>query len=147
MRVPPIGANADEVDAFLAEQVPVLGFKKEITRVPYKGITYSRIELEQRTADVALASPAYMLVQNHLVLANNEDWFRKIVDTIGGAPSLAADPTFQATMASLPNEAESRDCLFKLAGWIGQLVERRKAEGPRGDVVDAVMEILARTPA
>jgi cytochrome P450 len=45
-----------------------------------------------------------------------------------------------ALLASLPNEAESRDCLFKLAGWIGQLVERRKAEGPRGDVVDAVME-------
>ncbi|MGW1029455.1 cytochrome P450 [Streptomyces sp. NPDC002577] len=44
-----------------------------------------------------------------------------------------------ATMASLPHVPESRECLMKLAAWIGELVERRRAEGPRGDVVDAVM--------
>ncbi|SEG83902.1 Cytochrome P450 [Thermomonospora echinospora] len=45
-----------------------------------------------------------------------------------------------ATMASLPQVAESRDCLMKLAAWIGGFVERRRAEGPRGDVVDAVLD-------
>lgn len=44
-----------------------------------------------------------------------------------------------ATMASLPHVPEQRECLMKLAGWIGRLVERRRQEGPRGDVVDAVM--------
>jgi cytochrome P450 len=45
-----------------------------------------------------------------------------------------------ATMASLPNVPEQRESLLKLAGWIGELVERRRREGPRGDVVDAVMD-------
>jgi cytochrome P450 len=44
-----------------------------------------------------------------------------------------------ATRASLPNAPDQMDCLMKLAGWIGGLVERRRAEGPKGDVVDAVM--------
>jgi hypothetical protein len=96
------GANADEVDAFLAKQVPALGFRPEITRATHGPYTYSRLELEQRSADYALASPAYMLVQDHLILANNEDWFRKILDTISGGPSLAREPTFAATMAALP---------------------------------------------
>jgi cytochrome P450 len=44
-----------------------------------------------------------------------------------------------ATMASLPHLPESRECLLKLAGWIGKLVEQWRDQGPRGDVVDAVM--------
>jgi cytochrome P450 len=44
-----------------------------------------------------------------------------------------------ATMASLPHLDESRDALMALAGWIGKLVERRRGDGPRGDVIDAVM--------
>jgi cytochrome P450 len=44
-----------------------------------------------------------------------------------------------ATLASHTQLAESRESLMKLAGWIGKFVERRRAEGPRGDVVDAVM--------
>jgi cytochrome P450 len=44
-----------------------------------------------------------------------------------------------ATAASLTHRPESRDSLMKLAGWIGAFVERRRADGPRGDVVDAVM--------
>jgi cytochrome P450 len=44
-----------------------------------------------------------------------------------------------ATLASLTHLDESRDALLKLAGWIAKFVERRRAEGPRGDVVDAVM--------
>jgi cytochrome P450 len=45
-----------------------------------------------------------------------------------------------ATMASLPQVPEQRECLMKLAGWIGEFVEQRRRQGPRGDVVDAVME-------
>lgn len=44
-----------------------------------------------------------------------------------------------ATLASLPHLDESRDALLKLAGWIAGFVEQRRADGPRGDVVDAVM--------
>ena len=44
-----------------------------------------------------------------------------------------------ATLASLTHLEESREGLFKLAGWIGEFVEQRRKDGPRGDVVDAVM--------
>jgi cytochrome P450 len=44
-----------------------------------------------------------------------------------------------ATQASLTHLPESRDGLMKLAGWIAKFVERRRADGPRGDVIDAVM--------
>jgi cytochrome P450 len=44
-----------------------------------------------------------------------------------------------ATMASLTHLPESRDCLMKLAAWVGGFVEQRRKDGPRGDVVDAVM--------
>jgi len=44
-----------------------------------------------------------------------------------------------ATMASLPQSEKQQEGLMKLAGWIYQLIEKRKAEGPRGDVVDAVL--------
>jgi cytochrome P450 len=44
-----------------------------------------------------------------------------------------------ATLASLTHLDESREALLKLAGWIARFVEQRRADGPRGDVVDAVM--------
>jgi cytochrome P450 len=48
-----------------------------------------------------------------------------------------------ATLASLTHRDDSRDALLKLAGWIAKFVEhrreQRRADGPRGDVVDAVM--------
>jgi cytochrome P450 len=44
-----------------------------------------------------------------------------------------------ATLASLTHREESHDALMKLAGWIAKFVEQRRADGPRGDVVDAVM--------
>jgi cytochrome P450 len=44
-----------------------------------------------------------------------------------------------ATLASLTQLSESRDALLKLAGWIGGFVRQRQADGPRGDVVDAIM--------
>lgn len=44
-----------------------------------------------------------------------------------------------ATLASQPHVPEAMDSVMKLAGWIGEFVEQRRKEGPRGDVVDAVM--------
>ena len=41
-----------------------------------------------------------------------------------------------ATAASLP---DSGDSLMQLAAWIAGFVEARRADGPRGDVVDAVL--------
>jgi cytochrome P450 len=45
-----------------------------------------------------------------------------------------------ATAASLPHLSESRDSMLKLAGWIAELIEARRQSGPRGDVIDAVLE-------
>jgi cytochrome P450 len=50
-----------------------------------------------------------------------------------------AEVSRYATVASLPHLEESRECMMKLAGWIGRFVEQRRTDGPRGDVVDAVM--------
>ncbi|ADP83981.1 cytochrome P450 [Pseudofrankia inefficax] len=44
-----------------------------------------------------------------------------------------------ATMAGQVHRPEAMDCLMKLAGWIAEFIEKRRREGPRGDVVDAVM--------
>lgn len=45
-----------------------------------------------------------------------------------------------ATMASLPPSADSdRNPHLELAGWIAAFIARREKEGPRGDVVDAVL--------
>ncbi|QFG20317.1 cytochrome P450 [Actinomadura sp. WMMB 499] len=44
-----------------------------------------------------------------------------------------------ATKASLPQAPDRMECIRRLAGWIGEFLERRRAEGPRGDVVDAVL--------
>jgi cytochrome P450 len=45
-----------------------------------------------------------------------------------------------ATQASLPHSPDRIDGLTNLAGWIGRFVAQRRREGPRGDVVDAIME-------
>jgi cytochrome P450 len=45
-----------------------------------------------------------------------------------------------ATRASLTEEEGAHEALRSLARWIGGLIARRKAEGPRGDVIDAVLD-------
>jgi len=45
-----------------------------------------------------------------------------------------------ATAASLTHLPESRDSMLKLAGWIGNFINARRQAGPRGDVVDAVLD-------
>ncbi|MBL7496783.1 cytochrome P450 [Frankia sp. CNm7] len=35
---------------------------------------------------------------------------------------------------------EARECLFKLAGWIAQLIAKRRETGPLGDVIDGVLD-------
>jgi cytochrome P450 len=45
-----------------------------------------------------------------------------------------------ATAASLSHLPDSRDSLLKLAGWIANFIEARKESGPRGDVIDSVLE-------
>lgn len=45
-----------------------------------------------------------------------------------------------ATMVSVPNAEDQLDCLMKLAGWVSAFVEQRRITGPRGDVVDAVID-------
>jgi cytochrome P450 len=53
--------------------------------------------------------------------------------------------THWATMASVPGPDQGEH-LMNLAGWIGGLVEQRRSDGPRGDVIDSVLnaEIAGR---
>jgi cytochrome P450 len=44
-----------------------------------------------------------------------------------------------ATAASLTGTDEAREAIPKLGGWIAQFLAKRREEGPKGDVVDAVM--------
>jgi cytochrome P450 len=45
-----------------------------------------------------------------------------------------------ATLASAPFTKEGIDARIQMLGWIGDFVEKRRAEGPRGDVVDAILD-------
>jgi hypothetical protein len=94
-----------EVDDFLADRFVSLGFKSGVERKTYRGISYARLEIEQKSADFQLATPGYLLVQDHLILSTNESYLRKIIDTLQGAPALAAEPTFRATMSKLEERA------------------------------------------
>ncbi|QFG20321.1 cytochrome P450 [Actinomadura sp. WMMB 499] len=44
-----------------------------------------------------------------------------------------------ASKSSVPDDPEARDCWLGLYAWIKEFVARRRAEPPRGDVVDAVL--------
>jgi hypothetical protein len=95
------GADPAEVDEFLATRAHLMGLKVVEERGSHAGISYRRLELEQRTADLELVSPAYVLHSDHLIIANNEAWFRKILETIQGGASLEGDNTYRATMNAL----------------------------------------------
>jgi cytochrome P450 len=44
-----------------------------------------------------------------------------------------------ATRASVPNNPDAAQCWAGMHAWINEFVERRRAEPPRGDVVDAIL--------
>ncbi len=97
-------ATPAEVDAYLSEVVPALGFKPELERVTYQGFTYSRCHLEQELGDYQLASPCFLLTQNELILTNAEPYMRRILDTLKDpvGQAMAREGTFRETMAALP---------------------------------------------
>ena len=95
-----------ELDAYLAERVPLLGGSPELEQVTYRGLTYTRIGLQMEAADFAHVSPAWILAQEHFIFASNETYFRKILDTLvdpKAHPPLKEDPTFRAAMDKLPS--------------------------------------------
>ncbi len=47
------GVLPAELDAYLAERVPLLGGQSELEKVEYRGLTYTRIEQEMKIADYA----------------------------------------------------------------------------------------------
>jgi hypothetical protein len=86
-----------------------MGFSSEIERIPYAGFTYSKLKFEQLgdAANFRLIRPAYLLVQDRLVLATHEAYLRKILDVYADGKKhlpLTADDTFQQTMAALPDK-------------------------------------------
>jgi cytochrome P450 len=44
-----------------------------------------------------------------------------------------------AQRASVPTNPDSRECWEKLTAWISEFVEHRRAQSPKGDVVDAIL--------
>jgi cytochrome P450 len=44
-----------------------------------------------------------------------------------------------ASKSSIPNHPDARECWLGLYTWIGEFIERRRSQPPRGDVVDAVL--------
>ncbi|MFM8978970.1 MAG: hypothetical protein ACKOSS_00675 [Planctomycetia bacterium] len=101
------GASPEEVDRFLAERVHLLGFSKQLERATYKGFTYTRLKFArgQELAELQLYRPAYILVQDKLLLASHEDYFLRVLDTFAepkAHPALSADPTYRVTMEALP---------------------------------------------
>lgn len=101
------GAKPEEVDAFLAERVHLMGLSKDIQRVEYRGFTYSRLAFAQGQdlAEMQLYRPAYILIQDKLLLSSHEDYFRTVLDTFADPrahPPLSADPTYRVTMDALP---------------------------------------------
>ncbi len=96
-----------ELDAYLAEKIPLLGASPDLERKEYKGLTYTRAHLQQEAADFRLFTPCWILAQNHLIFASNESYFLKILDTLSDPkkfPPLADDPTFRASMEQLPEK-------------------------------------------
>lgn len=101
------GAKPEEVDAFLAERVHLLGFSKDLEKAAYRGFTYSRLRFAQgqELAELQLYRPAYILIQDKLLIASHEDYFKKVLDTFadpGANPPLSADATYRVTMEALP---------------------------------------------
>ncbi|MHC5011272.1 MAG: hypothetical protein ACYTG6_10020, partial [Planctomycetota bacterium] len=102
------GMKPQELDAYLASKIPLLGASDELEKVDYRGLTYTRIRLKHEIADFALVKPAYILAQDHFIFCSNESYFLKILDAIvdpDGSPPLAVDDTFLAMAETLPEEA------------------------------------------
>jgi hypothetical protein len=97
----------DELDAYLAKRVPLLGGDPRLERGEYKGLEYTKVRLETEIGDFRDVSPAWILVQDHFIFASNESYFLKILDTLKDPethPPLAQDVTFRAAMSELPAE-------------------------------------------
>ena len=96
-----------ELDAYLAERVPLLGGSPDLEKKDYQGLSYTRVNLQQEAADFALFTPCWILAQDHFIFASNESYFHKILDTVLEPkvhPPLADDPTFRASMDKLPEK-------------------------------------------
>ncbi len=102
------GVRPEELDAYLAERIPVLGGEPKVEKKTYRGLTYRRIRLEAQSVDYATVEPAYILAQDHFIFASNETYFLKILDTMVAPQDhkpLSADPTFRETMSRLDEES------------------------------------------
>ena len=99
------GTSLDEINEFLSKRVPLLGFSKEFERKEHMGIPYTRISLDIETRDFALLSPCWLLAQDHFVFSTNEDYFKKVIETIvEPSKSLANDNNFRVTMNRLSDK-------------------------------------------
>lgn len=125
------GARQSEVDTFLAARVHLMGFSKELEKVSYRGFEYTRLrftEQLQSARDLKQFRPAYLLVQDRLVFANHEEYFRRVLDTLSDPqtyPSLARDPAFQTAQNALPARGH-------LALWV-DLEKLTRVPGPVAD--------------
>ena len=100
------GRTYEEINEFLKDRVPFLGFKSDLEQVEYRGYTYTRLKLQQRTMDIHNLEPSYIVVQDQIIFANHYNLMQRIIDMIAdkGRGSMRDDPTFRTTMAALPPE-------------------------------------------
>lgn len=103
------GASPAEVDAFLKEKVPLVGFEGELQTAEHRGTRYTKLELPGRTLNERHLVPAYVVVQGHVVLCTSETYLRQILDTLADGPgsSLAEDDAFRVTMKGLPSRGQA----------------------------------------
>ena len=142
------GRTFEEINEFLTEKVPFLGFKSELEQLEYRGFPYTHLKLETTPMDMAHVDPAYMLVQEHIIFANNQIYLKQIIDTIAdqGRGSLANDPTFRQTMARLP--ADGHVGAFLDLEKLSRIPKDANPEStPKGFLWDMRMQVIRDDPA
>jgi len=98
------GGSPQELEEYLSGKIPLLGFSREMQRITYKGFTYMRAELETKVLDYKLVTPCFLLANGYLVIATNEAYMRRIIETVAdrNVKALETDETFRVTMATMP---------------------------------------------
>lgn len=103
------GGRQEEVDAFLASRMQVLGALAPEPVTTPEGIQYSRIRFVDLPRQYRLYQPAFKVHDGYFVLATREAYLLEILRVMKGGPeapeSFVSTPAFRETARYLPSEA------------------------------------------